>query len=289
MINRFTFSTVRKSILFLFLGFIFSTISSQIPIEKYRDEILKLKSEADIEVYWHSLYSVDQDTLLKLPTDDITKYDSLSTTLMIKTALMFEVHGRKVYKKNNVVPVLNFTHNYLSEASLVFWSIINQCVEVGGQIDTFATGFPAYQLEAIANNFYKYSLSGQQDKHEKLVDNIEVLSIESVASRLEEAYVNQKRLRVLNIKEVVGQWFIQPFKNFKEDYCFEIVILEDNNTYIKHKEYLQKLVPLDSEKIIETFKIENEPFGWYYKLDDQNHLKMLDSNNSVLIEYTQCN
>ena len=280
---------IKGLVLFLFL-IIFSTgLFAQIPIQNYREEILKLKSESEKDAYWQSLYKTDQDTLLRLPTDNITAYDSLSTTLMIKTSLMFEIHGKEVYKKNNVVPILNFTHNYLSKANLIFWPIINQCVEIGGYINNFATGFPAYQLEAISNNFYQYSLSGQEEKYAKLVDKIEAFPKDPIIPKLVAAYQNQKELRTLNIKEVIGQWYVQPFKNLKEDFCFEILKLSDDNIYIKYGEYFQKLLLLDDGNRMKKFKIENEPFGWYYKLSSDNQLKLYNSNHENLIEYSQCN
>lgn len=75
----------------------------------------------------------------------------------------------------------------------------------------------------------------------------------------------------------------------KEEYCFEIVNLSNGNSYIKHGEYFQKLLLLEVNEDLEKYKIENEPFGWYYELNDDNLLKLLDHNNSVLIEYSQCN
>lgn len=276
-------------VLFLFLIVSSVGLSAQIPIEKFRQEILQLKSESEKDAYWQKLYNVDQDTLLKLPTNNITAYDSLSTSLMIKTSLMFEIHGKEAYKKNNAVPILNFTHNYISEANLIFWPIINQCLEVGGYINTFATGFPAYQLEAISNNFYSYSLSGLQEKYAELVDKIEGLSKDSIIPKLVKSYQHQKQLRTLDKKETIGQWYVQPFKNLKEDFCFEILKLSDDNIYIKHGEYLQKLLLLDFDNAIKKYKIENEPFGWYYELNDEKQLKLFDHNNSVLIEYTECN
>lgn len=268
----------------------FSTcLDAQIPIEKFRKEISQLKSESEKDAYWQKLHKTDQDTLLRLPTDNITNYDSLSTSLMIKTVLMFNIHGIKVYKKNNTVPILNFTHNYIGEANLIFWPIIAKCLSVGGYINTFATGFPAYQLEAISNNFYKYSLVGKKEKYAELVQKLDTAQNDSIIPKLEAAYQRQKQLRTLGVIDILGNWYEQPFKNLKEEYCFQIVRLSDQHIYIKHGGYLQKLILLGIDDGLKKYKIENEPFDWCYQLDNENRLKLLDQNNSILIEYSQCN
>ncbi|MFT7250306.1 MAG: hypothetical protein ACI9FW_000015 [Flavobacterium sp.] len=89
--------------IFILLSFISSNLSfSQIEIDKYRTEICNLDSDIKFENYWNQLLEIDQNILVN--TKDHKKADSISSSLMVRTALLFEIHGDKVYKPNNLVP-----------------------------------------------------------------------------------------------------------------------------------------------------------------------------------------
>ncbi len=124
-------------------------VVAQIPVEKYRNEILNLKSEEAIKDYWSEIYAIDQDTLLNLPVTNITVYDSLSISNMIRTALMFEIHKSKAHTINNITPTMNQAHNYLARASLPLWSIINERLALGNEGDVLSSKNLAYELENV--------------------------------------------------------------------------------------------------------------------------------------------
>ena len=64
---------------------------AQIPIEKYKSEISELKTDKDIEEYWSKLHKIDQEILVN--TSDSKIADSISVSNMIKTTLIFNIHG----------------------------------------------------------------------------------------------------------------------------------------------------------------------------------------------------
>ena len=61
--------------------------------------------------------------------------------------------------------------------------------------------------------------------------------------------------------------------------------MSDNSIYLKRNNRFQKLVLIKTETDSKIFRIENEPFGWYYKLKPDGNLSLLDSQNTVLIDY----
>lgn len=278
----------RIALLSLLLGRLLFSFS-QIPVEKYRAEIFALNSDESIEKYWLDLYKTDQDTLLMLPVDNLKAYDSLSTSLMVRTALMFQIHGKKAHIPNNFTPTLNQAHNKIALASLPFWPIINKRIELSAQGELLTEVNLAYELESFSLLFYNYSLLGLQSEYPKLIEKLNQQPKDLIVERLISAYRKQFTLRELKAKQSIGKWYIQPFKNLKEDFCFQILKLSDDNIYIKHGEYFQKLLLLDDGNRMKKYKIENEPFGWYYKLSSDNQLKLYNSNHENLIEYSQCN
>ncbi len=87
---------------------------SQIPIEAYRSEIEALITEKEINDYWNVLYKIDQEVLLK--TTNLRKADSISVSNMIKTSLLFDIHGTKGYRANGfsgILPLINLSHNHI--------------------------------------------------------------------------------------------------------------------------------------------------------------------------------
>ena len=97
----------------------------------------------------------------------------------MRTALMLEIHGVKSYKSNNIVPEMHLTHNNYGPSTLAFWPIIKKCVTVRG--DAKLIQYPAYQLEAVANNFYVYSVYGENNRHVNLLKKL--LSDSSINSK----------------------------------------------------------------------------------------------------------
>ena len=281
-------STKRLIVLFAFLCSSYSA-SAQIPIESYRKEITNLKSEEDIQLYWVDLLKTDQDTLLKLPTTNITVYDSLSVSNMIRTALMFEIHGQAAYTLNNFAPTMNQAHNYIAKASLPLWPIIYERLAIGNKGDVLTSRNLAYELESVSAPFYDYSLLNKEKMYSTLVEKLNQLPKDSITYRLNSIYENQKELRTLKTLEVIGTWFIQPFKNLKEEHCFEFVKLSDGFVYSKKGVYFKKLLLIDFTEHTRIYRIEDEPFGWYYELSDNNNLELYNSKKEVLISYSSCN
>jgi hypothetical protein len=274
--------------IFILLSFISSNLSfSQIEIDKYRTEICNLDSDIKFENYWNQLLEIDQNILVN--TKDHKKADSISSSLMVRTALLFEIHGDKVYKPNNLVPILNLSHNNISESSIVFWTIIEKCKMVGGIIDTFGGFFPAYQLECVSLDFYNYTLN-QEEKEEMYPDlrkKLNQIKTNDIVTALIESYNYQKQLYTLKEIKSIGKWSLQSFKNEILYVSFEFVKMSDNNIYIKQNNKIQKLIMLKKHKGVKIFKIENEPFGWNYELLKNGILFLKDDKNEVLIQYTK--
>lgn len=262
-----------------------NAVKAQIPIDTYKKDITNLKTVKDINEYWQNLHKIDQEILVKLK--NIKEADSLSIDLMIRTALMFEIHSDTVYESTNVVPILNFSHNNKGIASLAFWPIIMKCKEKGGVINSFGGMFPAYELEVVSLNFYNYSLLNQESRYPDLIKMLDKKSDEKVSSNLIAVFENLKKNNELTKIESLGKWILQPSVNLKEDGFFEFLVLSDNNIYIKKNESVQKLILIEKTTTSNIYRIEKEPFGWFYKFEEGRNLSLLDENGMVLIEYSK--
>lgn len=276
-----------EKILLALLVLLPCTSFSQIPVKQIEEKIVQLNSEEEISAYWDTLQSEDQHTLLAIKNK--MEYDSMALTQMIKSCFMLKYHGKKGLNLYNFrVPILNHSHNEVPEASFVFWPIIEQCKKFGGAIETFGGAYPAYELEAISLNYYGYSLSNQESKYNSLLNKLTGQDIELIVSKLCSIHQENKKLYELKTKKIIGSWNLQPFQNLKEDGCFELVKMDNNEIYLKKNDRLQKLVFNNRWKRIKIYRIEKEPFGWCYTLSKSGELKLLNDQNEVLIEYTRC-
>lgn len=259
-------------------------VSAQIPVNEYRNEILNLKTDTDFQIYWDKLYKIDQEILVKLK--DTKKSDSLSIDNMIRTALLFEIHGEKVYGPNNIVPIVNLTHNIIGDCQVAFWSIIKKCSKVGGVIDRFGGKFPTYQLESVGLTFYNYSFFNQESKYPEAVNKMDAATNDNVVNNLLNAFENQKKLYLLKEKKVLNEWFAQPFIDEKEEDTFSFVLMSDDEIYVKKRINIQKLLLIQSKNKSKIYRIEKEPFGWTYEYGTDGSLTLKDKNENTLIEYT---
>ncbi|NQY07201.1 MAG: hypothetical protein HRT68_13685 [Flavobacteriaceae bacterium] len=274
----------KKILLTTILLFAIKTSSAQIPIDEYKTEISNLKTEKELEAYWSKLQKIDQEILVK--TDDIRKADSISIDNMIRTALILKIHGEKVYKPNNIVPILNMTHNYIGNCQNAFWPIIETCAKIGGIIDNFGGKYPAYQIDGVALTFYGYSLYGQESKYPELIKKMSALKKGSVVSNLLEAFKYQTKLHNLTEIEVLNRWQLQPFHNKKEEGVFEFVKMSDDFIYLRKHKHIQKLILTKTKGNSKIFRIENEPFGWSYIYGEDGSLSLIDNEENELINYT---
>lgn len=271
--------------LFVMLVTAIKSSIAQIPVEEYKKEILSLKTEQEIDNYWTKLHKIDQEILVE--TASIQAVDSISISNMIRTALLFKIHGKKAYKPTNTVPILNMSHNYIGGCQLAFWPVIEKCKEVGGIIENFGGKFPAYQLEGIALTFYNYSLLGQQAKYEGLLEKLNHLKDNSLVEDLEACFKYQKELQGLREIEVLGKWHLQPFKNVMEEEFFEFVRMSDESIYIKKRGHIQKLELIEPGEKTKIYRITDEPFGWTYAYGNDGSLVLRDEKKENLIEYTR--
>jgi hypothetical protein len=273
--------------LYTFLLFFFTTnfLFAQIPVDEYRKEIINLTSEEQIGNYWAKLIKIDQEILLN--TKDSKKIDSISISNMIRTALLFEIHNDKIYKPNNYLPIINLSHNNISDCQIAFWPIIEKCKKTGGIIDTFGGIYPAYELESISLTFYSYSLLNQEINYPNLIEKLTLLSNENVVDNLIVCFEKQKELEKLKVIKVLNKWHIEIFENTFEDGFFEFVKMSDKNIYIRKKERLQKLICIKSNKELKIYQIENDPFGWTFEYKKDGSLFLKDENNNTLISYNK--
>jgi hypothetical protein len=277
----------KKSFLLLFTLFYFVAFLSfsQIPIKRIESEIKNLKNPTEIEAYWKQLYNLDQDILVNIENN--IQQDSLSLEIMIRTALMFKIHGVKVYDKNNIIPILNLSHCSVSEAQIVFWPIILECKKSGGVIDFFGGKYPAYELESISLKFYNYSLINKEDVYPLLLNKIRYDTINTISDKILKIFEKQKKNYELKPIISYGKWFNQAFENIKENDFFELIKMNDKSMYIKNRNRIQKLILIKSKKQTKTYRIENEPFGWFYQLDKNGNLFLKNIDGKVLIQYSK--
>ena len=272
-------------ITFCFIQLAFFSISSfsQIPMGKIEKEIRNLKTEKQKEKYWKKLEYLDQEILLNAESTAI--YDSISIDNMIRTAMMFEIHG----VKDHIIPIVNLSHNYIDDAQIAYWAIILQSVEKGGVvIKSAGGGYPAYQLESISMKFYNgYSLLNQESIYPQLLQKIKVDLSQKSSSRLFNLYEEHKKLQKTPIKQVIGKWKKQSFKDWTEIGFFELVATNNDELLLKNNERLQKLILIESNSEFKYYRVENEPFGWFYKLDNEGDLSLINDENQVLISYSK--
>lgn len=259
---------------------------AQIPLEQYKTEIKNLKTADDIELYWGKLYEIDQTVLVY--EKDISKSDSISIDLMIRTALLFQIHDTIGYNRfGNLLPVLNLAHSSLGTCQLIYWPIIEKCAKIGGGIESHGGTYPAYELETVTLNFYNFSLLNQELKYPDLLNKLKGKEYDSIVNRLSSIFFDQKSIYKLSEQKVIGAWINQPFSNLKEESSFEFVVMSDGNYYVKQHDRFQKLNQTNKKKGKRIFSIENEPFGWTYCLGKDKNLVLLDEKGEILIRYTK--
>lgn len=251
--------------------------------DKNRGEISSLNDDSEIDDYWGQLYRLDQNVLMGKSYQNF-KFDSISISNMIRAALIVEEHGEESIKPNTIIPVFSLAHNYNGDANVAYWPIIKIAATKGGVIKS--VGYPSYPLECIATTFYDFSLLNQDSRFSELVHKLDVYPRTTVVSDLDDAFKNLNKLQELQEKSVIGSWYIQPFKDEKTSEIFDFVKMSDNALYKRRKNRLLKLEKLDSTKKLNVYKIENEPFDWYYQLADDSTLSLFDQNSNELIKYT---
>lgn len=251
--------------------------------DMYGNEISNLKSQEEVDAYWKELDRIDQDILLN--EEDVAVYDSISISNMIRVVLLFETPGKESYLQKQATPVVTLSHNFNKDAGIAYWPVIVKCAEMKGVIHQI--GYPSYPLESIAGTLYNYSLFEQEERYPDLVEKLNAISGGYVISQLEMVFNKEKKLRQLTEKNSIGTWFVETIKNQKSEQIFEFVIMSDNALYKRSGGRIQKLIEIESNIQSETYKIENDPFDWYYTLSKQGDLVLYDQHDNELIKYTK--
>ncbi|MBO6606700.1 hypothetical protein [Psychroserpens sp.] len=260
---------------------------SQIPVETYRKEIQELSSKKEINTYWNKLTKIDQEVLVN--ATDLKTADSISISNMIRTVLVFEIHGMEAYNPNGVLPILNLAHNYIGKSQLAYWPILVKCAKLGGAIESFGGKYPAYQLESVSLTFYNYSLFNQEPKYPKLIERLQDIKTDNTIDALLNALEHQNKLRALNEVSVLNEWYLQSATDRIDEKTFSFVIMSDNNVYTKSYRRIQKLELVDSNSEAKIYKVENGPFGWKYVYGNDGSLRLIDDADNILIQYTLAN
>ena len=260
---------------------------SQIPVETYRKEIQELTSKKEIDNYWNKLTKIDQEVLVNVT--DLKTADSISISNMIRTVLVFEIHGMEAYNPNGVLPILNLAHNYIGESQLAYWHILEKCAKLGGAIESFGGKYPAYQLESVSLTFYNYSLFNQAPKYPKLVARLKDIKTDNTIDALLNALEHQNKLHGLNEVTVLNEWYLQSATDHIDEKTFSFVIMSDNKVYTKSYRRIQKLELVDSNSEAKIYKVKNEPFGWKYVYGNDGSLQLIDDADNILIQYTLAN
>lgn len=272
---------MKKTFRLFFLLFV-EICFSQIPVESFRNEISNLKSIDEVSIYWDKLLDIDQNILLN--EKDLIKKDSISTSLMIRTVLMFEYHNESTFRLYKIAPVMNMAHCSNSNSAKIFWPIIEKYKDVINQI---MKNYPAYPLESISLRYYGYSLLNQDKIYENLISKLQSTSSnEDLILKLITSHNNFKTTHSLKLRKSIYKWQYQPFKDVKEEGFFEFVKMSNGKCY-RRTNYgiLQKINLIYKKDGFKYYQIEGEPFGWIYKLGKNGSLSLLD-NDEILIEYT---
>lgn len=256
---------------------------SQIPVENYKKEISNLKTLEEVGVYWDQLLDIDQNVLLK--EKNIIKFDSISTSLMIRSVLLFDLQYEKTFQLFKFVPLLNLSHTRNATSAKLFWPIIEKYKTVISKISEF---YPSYPLESIGLNYYGYSLVNQVPIYDKLISKLQSnISNEQLIEKLLSSYKVFTNIHSLKRVKTLYKWQTQLFKDLKEEGYFEFVKMSDKNLYrITDYGYSQKLNYVFKKNKSKYYQIEGEPFGWIYKLGKDGSLRLME-NDAVLIEYTK--
>jgi hypothetical protein len=256
---------------------------SKVPIESYRNEISNLKTIDEVSVYWDKLLDIDQNVLIN--EKDLIKGDSISTSLMIRTILMFEYQNENSFKLYKITPVMNMAHCSNSNSVKLFWPIIEKYKDV---IDQIMKNYPAYPLESISLRYYGYSLLYQDKIYDNLISKLQSTSSnEDLILKLITSYNNFKTSHSLKLRKSIYKWQYQPFKDKKEEGFFEFVKMSDGKWYIRTNYGILQNINLISKKDgFKYYQIDGEPFGWIYKLGKNGSLSLLE-NDKILIEYTK--
>lgn len=270
-------------IILLSLLFLSTFCYSQIPVENYKKEISNLKTLEEVGIYWDQLENIDQNVLLK--ENNTIKYDSISTSLMVRTVLMLALQNEKTFQLYKFVPVLNMSHTNNATSAKLFWPIIEKYKIV---IKKVFKDYPAYPLESIGLNYYGYSLFKQDEIYDRLISKLQSnFSNEKLIEQLLSSHKEFDKIHSLKQVKRLFKWQHQPFKDVKEDGFFEFVKMSDGKLYLK-KSYgvLQKLILTKKKNKFKYYQIEGEPFGWVYRLGKNGSLCLME-NDTILIEYTK--
>ena len=272
-----------KKTFYLFILFFVEICFSQIPVESFRNEISSLKSIDEVRIYWDKLLEIDQNVLLS--EKNLIKRDSISTSLMIRTILLFEYQNEYSFKLYKIAPVMNMAHCSNSNSAKLFWPIIEKYKNVINQI---MKNYPAYPLESISLNFYGYSLLDQDKIYNKLISKLQnTFSNEELISKLITFHNNFKASHSLKEIKTIFKWQFQPFKEMKEEGFFEFVKMSNGKLYKRTDDgILQKINLISKKDGFKYYQIEGEPFGWIYKLGKNGSLTLLN-DDEILIEYTR--
>ena len=257
----------------------------QIPTETYLEEIKALKTDDEIADYWKKIHELDQKVLVN--TEDRYKHDSISVDNMIRTSLLFQIHGTKGYvlstkTSSTFVPIFNLVHNYDAKMNLAFWSLITH-EEI---IKRFKTSYPGYTLESLSLSAYDYSLVNQESRYAYLLEKLADMPAEDdLVKKLEKLFSEYKIRKDLEVLDVIGEWQNQAFKNQKTGGNFQLVKLADQNFYFLRSESRILLEKIEKDTVY-IFKVSGYPFGWYYTYNDEGELILYDQNDEILIEYS---
>ena len=141
-------------------------------------------------------------------------------------------------------------------------------------------------LESVSLAFYNYSLVNQENIYPKLLSKLEKQEEFLVSEKLFEIY-QQTNSNSLKIKKVLGKWKKQSFENLTEEGFFEFVLLSDGAVSVSRDGRFLKLLLKNTSKSEKLYQIENEPFGWQYKLSKEGNLSLLNEDGKVIIAYSK--
>lgn len=253
-----------------------------LPVEEYKNEILALNNK-DYYDYWEKLNNFDQKVVIE--AKDYKSYDSLSFVSLIKSALFYELKGDSIFKAPNTYNEFLFIHNQTPKSNLDFWPLLLKQKEIRGEV----LMFPSYQLEGIAGSFYDYSVYGQDSIYDRLLSRLKPNSEKKISDALIDTYLETKRIQELSIIEKVGAWHRKRFKHELYEAPkgnFELLRLSDDGYYMRFNK--SRFKPIEIIEKIDgnlKFKPKYEPFGWYFLLDNDGNLSLLNEKDNLLIAY----
>ncbi len=262
----------------------------QLPVQSWANEIGQLKTEQEINAYWSSIKTEDQQAINNF---DSLIYDSVMQANLIKVSLMLEKHGFDSLSINNSTPISVFVHNNNPVSLLHCWKVV---MAADSAVNNLRKRFnhepmrpPSYPFDGLCTASYDYSIMYNEDSLiQVMAEALATSEARPDAKRLVNDYTEMGERRKLKTIATVGTWHRVPLKGMVMDDLFSIVKKSDNKYYYQYKvsglQYLKKLTRKKTQHGWEFYQEANF-LDWHYSLDHQGNLTLENNRGNLILTY----